>query len=93
MPGGLWIGLSERIYHIRFRLCSGVGRALLEDGFAVLGGNEGFKDRQHPLAVRYHHFNGFPVERIAVLQGLAVGTQVIDSVSDRVQRGVKVKVQ
>jgi len=30
---------------------------------------------------------------VAILQGLAVGTQVIDSVSDRVQRGVKVKVQ
>src|SRR6267142_628113 len=29
---------------------------------------------------------------IAVLQGLAVGTQVIDSVDDRVRRGVKVKV-
>lgn len=29
---------------------------------------------------------------VAVLQGLAVGTQVIDSVDDRVQRGVKVKV-
>ena len=28
---------------------------------------------------------------VAVLQGLAVGTQVIDSVSDRLQRGVKVK--
>jgi RND family efflux transporter MFP subunit len=28
---------------------------------------------------------------IAVLQGLAVGTQVIDSVDDRVRRGVKVK--
>jgi len=28
---------------------------------------------------------------VAVLQGLAVGTQVVDSVSDRLQRGVKVK--
>lgn len=28
---------------------------------------------------------------VAVLQGLAVGTPVVDSVSDRVQRGVKVK--
>lgn len=28
---------------------------------------------------------------VAILQGLAVGTQVVDSVSDRVQRGVKVK--
>ena len=28
---------------------------------------------------------------VAVLQGLAVGTQVVDSVSDRMQRGVKVK--
>jgi len=30
---------------------------------------------------------------VAVLQGLAVGTAVIDSVDDRVRRGVKVKVQ
>ena len=29
---------------------------------------------------------------VAILQGLAVGTQVIDSVDDRVRRGVKVKV-
>jgi HlyD family secretion protein len=30
---------------------------------------------------------------VAVLQGLAVGTPVIDSVDDRVRRGVKIKVQ
>jgi hypothetical protein len=30
---------------------------------------------------------------VAVLQGLAVGTPVIDSVDDRVRRGVKIRVQ
>jgi multidrug efflux pump subunit AcrA (membrane-fusion protein) len=70
------------------RLAVPGGAVAERDGRTVVYGVEGDRAREIPVTVG-RRLGGF----VTILQGLAVGALVIDSVGDRVRPGVKVKVQ